>query len=305
MSSYGQEPSWQRDDNMYQNNIVVSDPLAIIYNEGLWRLNKVSPMYNLQYGALKLKLYASKIRQSLVSSVAANTLKYTVTIEEQPHLKYSEEDANGIVVTVSSTQENNAKTKVAYSAIFVSWGVSCAVDGATHLPYMLEKGEQRVGTAVKAFMQTMFDCHIHQFVFTQRQLLEFGFTFIESDTSRTSDQFTFIYKTPRVDHKDKLKLSFDIGDVHIIWNGIKEEAVEKSELINRAYQILQNQIFYMIMLDITVFDLCEISLPKAEVKSSGIVKMKTPEMVNCVFTVLNEISLIKTISDTDSSVGST
>ncbi|KAL0820437.1 hypothetical protein ABMA28_006311 [Loxostege sticticalis] len=297
MSGYRQEPSWQRD------NIVQSDPLAIIYNEGQWRLNKVSPMYNLQYSALKLKQYASKIRQALVSSVSANTLKYTVTVEEQPHLKYCEEDANGIVVTVSSSQENNAKTKLAYSAVFVSWGVSSTLDGTTHLPYMLEKGEQRVGTAVRAALQTMFDCNIQQFVFTQHQLLEFGFTFIETDTSRTSDQFTFTFKTPQVDHKDKLNLSFDIGDVHIIWNGIKEEAAKKSELVNLAYQILQNQIFYMIMLDITVFDLCEIALPKAEVKSSGIVKMKTPEVVNSVFTVLNDISQI--ISDKDSSVGST
>lgn len=74
--------------------------ISVIYNEGQWRLNKVSPMYNLQYSALKLKQYASKIRQALVSSVSANTLKYTVTVEEQPHLKYCEEDANGIVVRV-------------------------------------------------------------------------------------------------------------------------------------------------------------------------------------------------------------
>lgn len=54
----------------------------------------------------------------------------------------------------------------------------------------------------------------------------------------------------------------------------------------------------MIMLDITVFDLCEVKLPKAEVKNNGIVKMKTPEVVNCVFTVLNDINDI--LADTDS-----
>lgn len=55
--------------------------------------------------------------------------------------------------------------------------------------------------------------------------------------------------------------------------------------------MLQNQIFYMIELDITVFDLCEVNLSKAEVKSNGVVKMKTPEIINSVFTVLNEISI--------------
>lgn len=49
----------------------------------------------------------------------------------------------------------------------------------------------------------------------------------------------------------------------------------------------------MIKIDISVFDLCEIALPKAEVKSSGIVKMKTPEDVNSVFTVLNELGDIE------------
>lgn len=54
--------------------------------------------------------------------------------------------------------------------------------------------------------------------------------------------------------------------------------------------LLQNQIFYSLVLDITVFEITEISLPKSQVKSNGVVKMKTPESVNCVLTILNKIS---------------
>lgn len=57
----------------------------------------------------------------------------------------------------------------------------------------------------------------------------------------------------------------------------------------------------MIMLDITVFDLCKVSLPRAEVKNNGTVKMKTPEIVNCVFSVLNEICKMSTDNDVSSS----
>lgn len=46
----------------------------------------------------------------------------------------------------------------------------------------------------------------------------------------------------------------------------------------------------MITLDITIFDLCEVALPKAEIRNNGVVKMKTPELVNSVFTVLNKIT---------------
>lgn len=81
---------------------------------------------------------------------------------------------------------------------------------------------------------------------------------------------------------------------------INDEDGKKSDLVTLAYQILQNQIFYMIKLDITVFDLCEVTLPRAEVKSNGVVKMKTPEIVNSVFTVLNEISNIYTSNNTSS-----
>lgn len=63
-----------------------------------------------------------------------------------------------------------------------------------------------------------------------------------------------------------------------------------SESITLAYQFLQNQIYNMITLDITIFDLCEVRLPKAGVKNNGVVKMKTPEIVNSVFTVLNNIT---------------
>lgn len=71
---------------------------------------------------------------------------------------------------------------------------------------------------------------------------------------------------------------------------VKDEVNRESESVKLTYQILQNQIYHMITLDITVFDLCEVLLPKAEVKSNGVVKMKTPEIVNSVFTVLNDIS---------------
>ncbi|XP_032519429.1 uncharacterized protein LOC116771647 [Danaus plexippus] len=272
------------------NAHVINDPLAVIYNEGLWRINKVSPMHNLQYSEIKLKQYAFKIRQTFVSTVATNvSQKYTVQVENLPLLKFSEEDSNGLMITVSSTTQDN-KTKLVYSAILLSWGVSVNINDAIHLPYMLDRGEQRVGTTVKNTLQTLFDCNIKQYNFTQHQLLQFGFSFIEHDTSRSTDPFVLIYKTPQVNFKDKLTLTFDVGDLHIIWNGIKEEVNRESEQVTLAYQILQNQIYHTLTLDITVFDLCEVILSKAEVKSNGVLKMKTPEIVNAVFTVLNEIT---------------
>lgn len=71
-----------------------------------------------------------------------------------------------INVLLSSTQDNS-KSKVSYVAILLSWGVSITLDNAVHLPYMLERGEQRIGAAVKATLRTMFDCQINQFCFTQ------------------------------------------------------------------------------------------------------------------------------------------
>ncbi|XP_049877181.1 uncharacterized protein LOC126374558 isoform X2 [Pectinophora gossypiella] len=255
-------------------------------------------MYNLQYDAVRLKQYASKIRQTIVSTIAANSsLKYTVKLESEPHLKYSEDDPHGLTISVNSTQDNNNKTKLAYSAILLSWGVCTKLSDATHLPYLLERGEQKIGTAVKSILQTIFDCSIKQFSFTQHQLLHFGFNFLEHDTSKDTEHFVMIYKTPQVNLKDKLTFSFDIGDVRIIWSGSKEEASKPSEVVNIAYQMIQNQIFYMVTLDITVFDLCEVLLPKAEVKSSGIVKMKTPEIINCVFTLLNEICDVHAVKE--------
>lgn len=298
MSLYRPEPAWQYEDISTTRN---GDPLAAIYNEGMWRLSKVSPLYNLQYGTVKLKQYASKIRQALVSAVAANSsTKYVVQIEEQANLKYCEDDASALLINVlSSSPENNAKSKISYAAILLSWGISTTVDQATHLPYMLERGEQRLGTAVKTTLQTIFDCQIKQFCFTQQQLLYFGFNFVGNDSSRNTDPFTLRYRTPQVDHKDKLNLSFQVGDIQIIWNGIQNNEAKKSDVVTLAYQLLQNQIFEMMLLDITVFDLYEVTLPRAEVKSSGVVKMKTPETVNCVLTVLNEINHF--YSDQDSS----
>lgn len=88
-------------------------------------------------------------------------------------------------------------------------------------------------------------------------------------------------------------------DIIIIYSRVQQEVVNKSELVNLAYQILQNQIFYMIKLDITVLQLCELILPKAEVKSNGIIKTKTPEYVNCLFTTLNEVGDANISKDSD------
>ncbi|CAH2042282.1 unnamed protein product, partial [Iphiclides podalirius] len=271
-------------------NHVINDPLAVIYNEGHWRLSKVSPLFNFQSNAIKLKQYASKIRQAIVQSISASSeIKYTVVLEVQPYLKYSEQDSDGFMITVSSSQENKNKLKMVYNSIFLSWGPSSRVADAIHLPYLLERGEQKIGTAVKTSVQNMFDCNIKQFTFTQHQLLQFGFNLVEIDTSRSADPFTFCYRT-QADHKNKLTLTFEISDVQILWNGIKEEFPKSSEQAILAYQVLQNQIFYSAQLDVTALDLCEVNISKAEVKANGTIKMKTPEIVNCVFTVLNEIS---------------
>lgn len=71
----------------------------MIYNEGLWKVYKVSPLYSLQYDTVKLKQYASKIRQAIVSSVEGTSLTYTVKCEVPPHLKYTEDDPDGLEVT--------------------------------------------------------------------------------------------------------------------------------------------------------------------------------------------------------------
>ncbi|XP_052755772.1 uncharacterized protein LOC113521920 [Galleria mellonella] len=279
-------------------NHSLGDVLSIIYNEGQWRINKVSPLFDLQYNVVKLKQYASKIRQSLVASLATNaSIKYTVQFDEQPFLKYCEEDPSALVITVSSAHENSATNKVAYVAILLSWGMSFTLDSATHLPYLIERGEQKVGNAVKSTLQTIFDCNISQYVITQNQLLQFCFKFIDCDTSRSSDNFTLVYYTPQIDHKDQLNLTFQIGDVHVIWNGVKHYNKNRSDLVNIAYQMLYNQIFHMVDLDVKLLDLCKVILPKAEMQNNGTFKMKTPEAVNIMFVVLNEITF-NTANDT-------
>lgn len=55
----------------------------------------------------------------------------------------------------------------------------------------------------------------------------------------------------------------------------------------------------MINLDITVLQLSELILPKAEVKSTGIIKMKTPESVKCLFITLNEVVDANSSKDSD------
>ncbi|CAK1584586.1 unnamed protein product [Parnassius mnemosyne] len=283
------------------NKHVTNDPLAVIYNEGHWRLSTVSPLISLKSSTVKFKQYASKIRQAIVSTIPANSaLKFSVVFEAQPYLKYSEDDSDGLAITVSSSQESS-KPKVIYTSIFLSWGVSTKIPGAVHLPFVLERGEQRIGTAVKTTIKYMFDCNFKEFSFTQRQLLQFGFNFVENDTSRSTDPFTLCYRT-QADHKNKLNLTFEVGDVLIIWNGIKEDLTKVSEQVTLAYQVLQNQIFYNVMLDVTALDLIEVILPKAEVKSNGTFKMKTPEIVNCVFTLLNEIISTNTMDTHDAMI---
>ncbi|XP_068620690.1 uncharacterized protein [Battus philenor] len=268
-------------------NRVVNDPLAVIYNEGLWRVCRVSPLFNLQSSALKYKQYASKIRQAIARNVPSSSgIKYLVQLEDQPYLKYSEDDPQSFSITVTSSQGN--KTKVIYMCIFLSWGVSSKVTQAIHLPFMLEHGEQKIATTVRATLQNIFDCNIKQFCFSQHQLLQFAFNIVEIDTSRSTDPITFCYRI-QGDHKNNLHLSVEFGDINLIWNGIKGDFAKPLDKITLAYHIIQNQIFYTIMLDVTPLALHEIKLSKAEVKSNGTIKMKTPDIVNSVFTVLNEI----------------
>lgn len=90
-------------------------------------------------------------------------------------------------------------------------------------------------------------------------------------------------------------------DINVIFSRVQQEVGNKSELVNVAYQILQNQIFYMINLDITVLELCELIQPKAVVKSTGTIKINTPENVNCLFTTLNEVDDSNISNDSDES----
>lgn len=76
---------------------------AVIYNENQWRISRVSPLYKLEYKAVKLKQYGTKVRQAIVSSVTTNTpTKYTVQFEIRPNLVYTEEDAPGLLVKLLS-----------------------------------------------------------------------------------------------------------------------------------------------------------------------------------------------------------
>lgn len=55
-------------------------------------------MLNIQYQPVKLKKYAAKVKQGLVGVIQASATNYEVTFEEQPFLRYNEEDASGLVV---------------------------------------------------------------------------------------------------------------------------------------------------------------------------------------------------------------
>ncbi|KAJ0174166.1 hypothetical protein K1T71_010312 [Dendrolimus kikuchii] len=301
--SYALRNSWQKGQTTYEKP-VMGDPLAVIYNEGFWRVNKVSPLYNLEYNDIKLKQYASKIRQSVVSNVSTTSTKYSVQFEAQPYLKYCEEDADGLMIQVTSCSENNNNNlKVVYTAILLSWGVKSYMDNATHLLCMLERGEQRLGTAVKAALQNTFDCTIKGFHFTQTQLLYLGFSFVENGSPRCNDPFTLCYTDPQSELREKLTLTCNAGDMLVVWNRVTDEVSTSREQVKWAYQILKTQFFHMIGMDITKFELLDVKLPQAEIKYNGVVKMKTPELVNCVLTILNEISSDLVISS-DASVSS-
>ncbi|CAH4030511.1 uncharacterized protein LOC123713823 [Pieris brassicae] len=263
------------------------DHLALIYNENQWRINAVSPLNNLHFNEVKLKQYATTIKQHLVRAVFANaSIKFTVSFEELPYLKFSPEDPNGILLSVKSIKES--KTKTAYEAIFLTWGTHLTLTDAIHLPYMLERGEQRVGVCVKSSLQNIFDCNIKEYNFSQLQLLQIGLNFLNVDTSKSSDLFIIGYKIPQTDITQKVSFKFEIGEIRSIWNSLKRECSNELELVQVMYQNLQNQIFYMITLDVTVFELNEVILPNAEVRSNGTVKIKTAQTINSLFVTLNQ-----------------
>lgn len=291
------------------NTFKKGDPLAVIYNEGSWRISKVSPLNNLQYNSVKLKQYASKIRQRLVSSTQTLTsARYCVQFEAQPHLKYCEQDPDSLIITVNTSSETknvHNNPKVLYAAILLAWGVNSTLRNATHLPYLLERGEQKLGTVVKTTLQATFDCIIKSFCFTQHQLLHIGFSFLEHGSPRSNDPFTLGYKNLQAEQKDRLSLTFNAGDVLRFWDGIRDTTSNSKKQVKLTYTILQNQIFHSMKLDITMFDLCDVTLPKAEVKSNGVVKMKTPDIVNSLFITLNETSNDTQVnSETSSSIHS-
>ncbi|XP_023954347.1 uncharacterized protein LOC112057965 [Bicyclus anynana] len=273
------------------------DPLAVIYNEGYWRVCNVSPMYRCHFSEINIKRYSSKIRQDLASDAGISSGSLLqVSIENLPLLKYSHEDPNGLQITVTTCHKNRFQTtnKEVYVAILLGWGHGLPLSNQfiTFLPYMLERGEKRVGETVKNSLQLMFDCNITPFCFTQVDLLRFLFEILENDTSKSTDSLSLGYKlSPQVNFSDKGTLTFDIGDIRTIWNRVKEY-YDKHEQLFYAYNHIKTQINHAFQLDVTVLPLREIALPKAEVKSTGVVKMKTPEIINAVFTVLNKIYVV-------------
>ncbi|VVC97963.1 unnamed protein product [Leptidea sinapis] len=207
-------------------SVACSDPLAVIHNENQWKINKVSPLYNMQYSPLKLKQYASKIRQDLVSAITSNAaIKYSVILEDLPQLKYSEDDSNSIMVVVK--MQNTTQSKVAYTAILLSWGKSKEISHAVNLPYMLERGEQKIGNTVKSTLQKIFDCNINQYYFGQHHMLLFAFSFIECDSSKSTDPFVLRFKMG----EDKVNCNLEIGELRCIWNGVLKE--KKGALKNK------------------------------------------------------------------------
>lgn len=72
-------------------------------------------------------------------------------------------------LTVTTTLEgSNNEPKTVYNGILMSWGVNNkSISHTVHLPYYLERGEQRVGATVKCTLNLIFDCIISQYTFSQ------------------------------------------------------------------------------------------------------------------------------------------
>lgn len=56
------------------------------------------------------------------------------------------------------------------------------------------------------------------YFYFQFQILCGSFMFLENDTSRSNDSFTLVYKSPQNTDKSRLTLSFQVGDIRLIWN---------------------------------------------------------------------------------------
>lgn len=262
---------------------------AIIYEAGQWRINSVSPMYNLQYNPIKLKQYAAKIKQVLATESTINS-NFDVVFEQDNELRNSKLDPSAIIITIS-TETQHGSTKCSYAGILMSWGCVKKLPAATHLPFYLDRGDSRVSYYVKKTLSMMFDCNIKQYIFSQHNLLRFGFQFVQL-LADSGKQIGFTY-TRMGTVNNKITIGFDINDIYNILNCFQDIA-DKQQQIFEAYQMLQNQVYLVYQMDIVALDLVEINLAnKVKIKANGLISMKTPEAVTSVLNILNETSDIK------------